>query len=107
MQANLATKLAVTNGVDQFSPAISMAGANTAKAGITVFNLGAATSLSVNIQGSNDLQNWVDSTSDTGFVVGYAATANRALGFAYARLKYTVVGTGTLVCAADIYTSQQ
>lgn len=106
MYAQLATKLAVTDGVDQFSPAVSMAGANTAKAGITVF-ANSATSLTVNIQGSSDLQNWTDSTSDTGFVVGFAATANRALGFAYARLKYTVVGTGTIVLAADLYTSQQ
>jgi hypothetical protein len=107
MYSQLSTKLAVTNGVDAFSPAVSMSGANTAKAGITVFYLGGATSLSVNIQGSNDLQNWTDSTSDTGFVVGYAPTANRTLAFAYARLKYTVVGTGTLICAADLYTSQQ
>lgn len=106
MYAKLAQSQVVVNGTDQFSPAISMAGANTAKAGITVI-VNTATSLTVNIQGSNDLQNWTDSTSDTGFTVGYAATANRALAFAYARLKYVVVGTGTIIVAADINTSQQ
>ncbi|KAF0243295.1 MAG: hypothetical protein FD180_3480 [Planctomycetota bacterium] len=106
MFAKLAEHQVVVNGVDQFSPAVSMSGNNTAKAGITVLS-NTATSLTVNIQGSNDLQGWTDSTSDTGFTVGFAATANRALAFAYARLKYVVVGTGTIIVAADLFTSQQ
>lgn len=107
MYAQLASKMAISDTTDpNFSPAFSMSGANTAKAGITVF-ANSATSLTVTIQGSNDLQNWTDSTSDTGFVVGYAASANRALAFAYGRLKYDVVGTGTIVFAADVNTSQQ
>ena len=106
MLVNLADHQVVVNGVDQYSPAVSMSGMNTGKAGITVLS-NTATSLTVNIQGSNNLQNWTDSTADTGFVLGYAATANRALAFAYARLKYTVVGTGTIICAAEFSTSQQ
>jgi hypothetical protein len=106
MLAEVAKNLVVVNGTDQFSPAISMSGNNTAKAGITVI-VNTATSLTVNLQGSNDLQNWTASTDDTGFTVGYAATANRALAFAYVRLKFAVVGTGTIIVAANINTSQQ
>lgn len=103
---NVSNKQVVVNGTNQFSAAIPMNGGNTCKAGITVF-ANTATSLSVNIQGSNDLQNWTDGTADTGFVVGYAATANRTIAFAYVRLSYIVVGTGTIIVAADLNISQQ
>lgn len=106
MYQRVAQNQVVVNGVDQFSSPWPMAGANTCKAGITVL-VNTATSLTVNIQGSNDLQNWTDSTSDTGFTVGYAATANRAIAFAYARLKYVVSGTGTVIASADVNTSFQ
>lgn len=107
MNNSAASRQSVTNGVDQFSPAMPMGATNTVRASITVYNLGSATSLSVTFQSSVDLQNWKDETSDTGFVVGTGWTAARAISMAYVRLKFSVVGTGTLVCAADVYSSQQ
>lgn len=107
MYNQAASRQSVTNGVDQFSPAMPMSGSNTVRASVTVYNLGGATSLTVTFQSSSDLQNWMSETSDTGFVVGTAFTAARAISNAYVRLKFAVVGTGTLVCAVDVYSSQQ
>jgi hypothetical protein len=107
MYNQAASRQSVTNGTDQYSAAMPMGATNTVRASITVYNLGGATSLTVTIQSSVDLQNWKDETADTGFVVGTGWTAARAISMAYVRLKFTVVGTGTLVCAADVYSSQQ
>lgn len=107
MYNQAASRQSVTDGTSQFSPAMPMSGANTVRASVTVYNLGGATSLTVTFQSSNDLQNWMSETADTGFVVGTAFTAARTISNAYVRLMYTVVGTGTLVCAADVYSSQQ
>lgn len=104
MFVQLADHLVVVNGVDQVSQPFEMGDMNTVRGQITVIG-NTATSLTVNIQGSNDLQNWNDSTADTGFVFGTAPTANRAISYTYARMKFIVVGTGTILVNANANTS--
>ena len=106
MKYTLALNQVIVNGTDQFSPAQVMGNTNTVRGGITVIS-NSATSLTVVVQGSNDLQGWTDSTSDTGFTLGFAATAARAVAFAFFRMKFTVSGTGTIIFNADANTSQQ
>ncbi|NUN51015.1 MAG: hypothetical protein HUU15_19590 [Candidatus Brocadiae bacterium] len=107
MYAALATKLSVVNSVDQFSPAVPMDCANAVQLEVTIFNL-TATSLTVEIQGSNDMQNWSVVTTNTGLVVGYSApTKSTGVGFRYVRLRYSIVGTGLAIVAAGVNTSAQ
>ena len=74
----------------------------------TIFNLGGATSLTIELQGSLDLQNWTVITTNTGLVLGYAApTKSTGIAFAYVRIRYSVAGTGTVIVAAGLNTSFQ
>ncbi len=109
MYAQLATKLAVTQGTDQFSPAVSMAGANSSRFSVTLYNLGGATNIATTLQGSNDLQNWENiGSAQTQTAIGFSSTTNNNYTFAYVRLKYSVTGASqTVIIGSDIYTSQQ
>lgn len=106
MYAQLATKLAVVNGQNQYSQPVSMAGANAYRFSIIVFN-NTATSLTATPQGSNDGQNWSDLTAQSSIGLGYTTWAATQISHAMVRLQYAVVGTGTIVLASDVYTSQQ
>jgi hypothetical protein len=105
--AQLATKLAVTNGTDAYLQPFSMAGSNAARFGVTVFTIGAATGVAITPQGSNDGQNWDPYTASGTLVVGYSNLQTLVISHAMVRLKVAVVGTGTVVLAADAWTSQQ
>jgi hypothetical protein len=109
MYAQLAAKLAVTQGTDQFSPAVSMGGSNSARWSSTMINLGGATSMTSTLQGSSDLQNWRDIGSAAAqTAIGFVSTEQKNFTDAYVRLKYTVAGAGqTVIIASDINTSQQ
>lgn len=108
MYTQLASRLAVTNGTDAFSPAVSMDGNNAVQLEATIFALGGATSLTIVIEGSNDLQNWQTLTSNAGLVYGYSAPSKTTgVGFSYARLKYSTVGAGTIIVAAGVNLSFQ
>ncbi|MEK7468813.1 MAG: hypothetical protein AAB074_15665 [Planctomycetota bacterium] len=104
--AKLFTNLSVVNGVSQYSQPFSMAGNNAFRFGVTVFS-NSATSLTCTPQGSIDGQNWRDLTAATGLVVGWASFTQGSITDLMVRLVCTVVGTGTIVLAADVYTSQQ
>lgn len=105
MYAAVSNKLSVVNGTDQFSSAVAMSGANAARVELTVF-ANSATSLSIDLQGSNDLQNWaIVGSAHTGYTVGYNSFAETAVSFQFVRLRYYVVGTGTIIVAAGINTA--
>ena len=105
MYAAVSNKLSVVNGVDQFSSAVSCQGANAARVEFTIF-ANSATTLSIDLQGSNDLQNWaLVGVAHTGFTVGYNSFAETAVSFQFVRLRCYVVGTGTIIVAAGINTA--
>ncbi len=106
MYAKLADKLSVTTALSpDFSPAVSMAGANAFRVELTIFAVVAAATLTVEVQGSNDLQNWGTALAAVaGLTVGYNSPATfqgTAIAFAYVRLKYTSVGAGGAVILAS------
>ena len=105
--SQLSTKLAVVNGTDEFSQAVMMDG-NAVQLDATIYNLGGATSLTIEIQGSNDRQNWSVVTTNNGLVLGYSSPAkSTGVGFACVRLRYSVSGAGTVIVAAGVNTSLQ
>lgn len=107
MYVPLSTKLAVVDGKDEFSPAVSMDGNNSVQVEATIFNL-TATSLTIEVQGSNDQTNWSPLTTNLGLVLGYSApNKTTSIGFAHVRLRYSVVGTGVVIVAAGVNTSFQ
>lgn len=107
MYTSLCSKLAVTDAKDEFSPAVSMAGNNAVQIEATLFN-NTATSLTVDLQGSNDGQNFSSITVYPGFLLGYnAPNKSTGIGFEQVRLRYAVVGSGVIIVAAGINTSFQ
>ncbi|MCE9581751.1 MAG: hypothetical protein K8T20_04455 [Planctomycetes bacterium] len=110
MYTQLASKLSVTTaGGAQVSPAVSMEGNNAFQAEFTVYALvSGATSIDVDTQGSNDLQNWTTFSSAYNLaVVGSSAPAARtAVAFQFVRFKYTSIGGGgTVVLACGLNTA--
>lgn len=105
----LAARLAVTNGTDNFSQAVSMNGGNAVQIDGICFNLGGATSFTLELQGSNDGSNWTVITTNAGLVLGYAApTKSTGIGFALVRLRYSVsAGSGTIIISAGVNVSHQ
>ena len=116
MYTELAKRLAVTD-TRQFSQPVSMEGANAALFDYTVYNISGGT-LEVQIQGSNDLQNWatlldpptltnpiqVDATTEGYFYTDgtspkYVATD---VGFAYVRLAYEMDSAQTAIINSGI-----
>jgi hypothetical protein len=103
MYTTLATRLEVNDSKTEVSQPISMEGANAAFVDFTVYHF-SGTLLSVQIQGSNDLENWSDigtaavTASDEGYFDGSAQTPNpnpyTDIGLAYVRLSYSLSGTG-------------
>lgn len=108
MMTLLASKLAVVDGTDAVSAAVPMEGYNAVQADAVIFELGGATGLTVDLQGSNDRENWATIVTSTGMVLGFNAPALRtAVGWAWVRLRYTVEGTGSVIVSAGINTSVQ
>ena len=105
MYNQVGSKCAVpSTGGDAYSQAVSMAGANAVEVECTIFNLGGATSLSITVQQSNDLQNWSNVGSSTTAVLGFTRLSQSSIAGQYVRLLYRVVGTGTIIMAAGINT---
>lgn len=110
MYSTLARKLSVPNvAAYDFSRAVHVPrDANTVKLEATIFALNAgATSLSVTLQGSNDKQNWSTVTTWTGLTTGYNQPAAATdVPFAWVRLRWTVVGGGSISLAAGLNMEQ-
>ncbi len=88
MYAELADKLVVTSAVDQFTPAVPMAGANNVQLNVVVVVLAGGATLTFDIQGSNDLQNWTSLATISPTVVGYDASGVAAtVGWQYVRVR--------------------
>ncbi len=104
---NVCSKLAVVNGVSQYSQPINMAGANAFRFGVTVLNLGGATGITLTPQGSVDGQNWDNLTASSSLGLGYNSFTQSQITHAMVRVVFTVNGTGTVILAVDCHTSHQ
>ena len=114
MYTELAKRLAVTM-TRQFSQPVSMEGSNAALFDYTAYNVSGGGTLQVQIEGSNDLQNWaklqvggttiqVDAMTE-GYYYTDGATPKFVatdVGFAYVRLTYkTTSGTAIVNSGID------
>jgi len=110
MYTQLASRLSVSQAAGaEVSQAVSMEGNNAGKVEITIYNLASGgTSLTLDIEGSNDMQNWSQIVQYTGIPVGYGAQSNAtAIAYQYVRLKYLCVGSGGIaIVAAGINVSR-
>ncbi|MBK8099745.1 MAG: hypothetical protein IPK26_21790 [Planctomycetes bacterium] len=104
----VADSLVLKDTNPSFSQAVSMDGANTVQPQI-VLTVCTATSLTLGLEGSNDLANWSTiSTSWTGYTLGVpnpqpAHQGNIA--WQYVRLKFTLVGSGVIILNANVATA--
>jgi hypothetical protein len=85
-----------------------MAGANAAQ-GAAILQRLTATSVTFQLQESNDLENWSNKGSTTApLAEGYKLlTAVTAISAAYVRMKYTIDGSGKAIVALTLTVSQQ
>lgn len=112
MRSNLFERLALASStLSEVSQAVTMDGANAAQVDVVVFSLsGTSPQVSIQLQESNDLENWRDRGSATTIsAVGYTLTAAvTAIATAYVRVKVTASGTSPVtVVSAGLSTSLQ
>ena len=115
MYTQVAYALAVASATEAVSQAVSVSGANAVGVDLTVINYAGST-LTVTLEGSNDLANWkeLDGTwSLPASAVGYAqdqypdpagaTNTNQRIGYEYVRLRYSQAGTSvTSIVSAGI-----
>jgi hypothetical protein len=111
MYQKLSDKLVVTTTASpEFSFAVPMEGSNAVQAELTIYAVVAAATLTVEMQGSNDLQNWSQVLAPvTNLTVGYTATTLKAtaVAFQYVRIKFSSVGIGgSVILSCGVNTSQ-
>lgn len=106
MYADLATRLVFSSAADQFSPAVSMAGANAVQLNIVVIVIPGATTLTFDLQGSNDLQNWTSIGTSTATAVGYSApTKQTGIAWQYVRVRANSNTPGTTIATIGLNTA--
>jgi len=94
------------SSIPVFSQAVSMMGANAVQVdGVLVVT--GASGMKVDIEGSNDLENWSASfASTTKSTVGLISLAATGIAWQYVRLRYTPQSASTNVFSAGVSTSQ-
>jgi len=104
----LCSRLAVTNGTDNFSSAVACQG-NAVQIDSICYNLGGATTYTIELQGSNDGSNFTVITTNAGLGLGYnAPTKSTGVGFALVRVRYSVsAGAGTIIISCGLNFSMQ
>lgn len=90
------------------SQAVNMNGANAIQSTVVVTSTG-STTLTMALEGSNDLSNWTSITVGSGWTsigAGYSAPASvSGIAFQYVRLKFTAAAAGPLICSAYLTTA--
>ena len=88
----------------EYSQAVSIEGFNAAFPEIVTFTFSGLTNVKVQLQESNDLENWRDKgTVNTVSAIGYTSgTVVTACAAAYVRLKIYTTGTGTAILSAGL-----
>lgn len=88
MYVDLAEHLVLSSAADQFTPAVSMAGANAVQLNVVVLVIPGATTLTVDIQGSNDMENWASLGTFNPTGVGFFSSAHvSAVQWQYVRVR--------------------
>ncbi len=107
MFASLADKLVVTSAVNQFTPAVSMAGANAVRLNAVAIVVAASATITFDIQGSNDLQNWASLTTGTATAVGYVSSINTtAVSNQYVRVRVSSDQAAASIVTIGLNTAQ-
>lgn len=103
MYTQVASRLSIQSGSDpSYSQAVSMAGGNAVYVDITTFSISAST-LTVEVEVSNDLENWVKTGASVDFTsAGYDTVAATAISSAYVRLSYSFESTSKAIVAAGV-----
>ena len=105
MYSELASKCAVTFGTKEFTQAVDMAGANGAQCEVTCFVKGGG-NVSLQLQGTNDLQNWTDvGTAISVTAVGFFTGSITGVGYQYVRIELDQATSGTAILACGINTA--
>jgi len=113
MYQQLFTRLGLTgSGTYEVSQPVSMQGANAAQVDVVVISLaGTSPTVTLQLQESNDLENWKDKGSSSGALsaTGYTLVAAvTAISSGYVRVKATAGGTSPVaVLSVGLNTSQQ
>lgn len=108
MYTQLAENAVVTSAsVPLVSQAVSMNGANAVQPNVVISNISGSITLTLGLQGSNDLENWTTIGSDqTGLGLGYpAVSASTSIAWQYVRLTYKLSGAGTIILSAGLSTA--
>ena len=110
MRSMVFERLALSSGtLSEVSQAVTMDGANSAQVDVVIFSLtGTTPQVAVQLQESNDLENWRDKGSVTNITLaGYTLlSAVTAIATAYVRVKMTLSGTiPVAVVSAGLNTS--
>lgn len=90
------------------SQAVNMNGANAIQSTVVVTSAGGAT-LTMALEGSNDLSNWSTIAVGSNWTLipaGYLApTSVSGIAFQYVRLRFTASAAGPLICSAYLTTA--
>ncbi len=109
MYARLYDRLVLTTTTPEYSQAVNMNGFNAALVEVVTTVYGASASIGIQMQMSNDLENWVDVVSSPSMESpGYfTLQTSEGLGCRFVRLKYAVTGIDgdTAVLSAGIETA--
>jgi len=97
-----------TGPTSEVSQPVSMAGANAAQ-GAVVMQVLTATSVTFQLQESNDLENWSNKGSSQNVTAtGYTLlTAITSVSAAYVRMKYAINGSGKAIVGLTLSVTQQ
>jgi hypothetical protein len=102
MYTQVAQNQVVTSASSQFSQAVSMSGGNAVQIEAVLFVKGGG-NFSIQLQGSNDLENWDDVGSAIAMTaVGFATDSCPDIAFQYVRLAYSQATSGTGIVAAGV-----
>ncbi len=106
MYTRLARLLCVNKLANQVTRAASMAGANAVQLDVVVFVNSAAATLTLDIQGSNELQNWVSLGTFATTTVGYVSAAKVTnIQWQYVRVRISIA-TGTAILSIGLNTAR-
>lgn len=108
MYTQLAENAAVSSSsVPLVSQAVSMTGANAVQPTVVVANISGGVTLTLGVQGSNDLENWTTIGTDQSSIgLGYTAVDPKtSVAWQYVRLTYKLSGAGAIILSAGLSTA--
>lgn len=103
MYTRLARRLCVSSSVNEVTRAVPMVGANAVQLDVDVLVIGAGATVSILIQGSNDLSNWLTLGTTKVTTVGYTSTAKAtSVPWRFVRVRLSSNAAGTSILALGL-----